>query len=85
MRYIRSICIGLIVLGIFFRITNIGEKIYTVDEVRGLLRASGYTSQEFVAEVSTGNPITAASLQMYQLPTDQRRLADAVNALKGNP
>ena len=85
MRYIRSICIGLIVLGIFFRITNIGEKIYTVDEVRGILRASGYTSQELVAEVSIGNPITAASLQMYQLPTDQRRLSDAVNALKGNP
>ncbi|MEO0350891.1 MAG: glycosyltransferase family 39 protein [Cyanobacteria bacterium P01_A01_bin.15] len=72
-------------MGIFFRIANIGEKIYTVDEVRGILRASGYTSQEFVAEVSTGDSITAASLQQYQLPTDQRRLSDTVNALKGNP
>lgn len=85
MKYIRYICVGLIVLGIFFRTTNLDQKIYTVDEVRGILRASGYTSQEFIADVSASDTTTAQTLQRYQLPTAQRSLGDALNAFQGNP
>lgn len=85
MKYIRFICIGLIVLGIFFRSTHLDQKIYTVDEVRGILRASGYTSQEFIAEVVANDVTTAKTLQQYQLPTKQRGFVDALNAFRGNP
>lgn len=85
MKYIRFICIGLIVLGVVFRVVNLDQKIYTVDEVRGLLRASGYTSQEFIAEVAAREVTTAQTLQQYQLPTSQRNFGAAVNAFKGNP
>ncbi|NEQ52021.1 MAG: hypothetical protein F6K11_18090 [Leptolyngbya sp. SIO3F4] len=85
MKYIRFICIALIVLGIFFRSINLERKIYTVDEVRGILRASGYTSQEFITEVVASEVTTAQALQQYQLPTNQRSFVDALNAFKGNP
>ena len=84
-KYIRFICIGLIVLGVVLRAVNLDQKIYTVDEVRGLLRASGYTSQEFIAEVAARDITTAQTLQQYQLPTSQRNFGDALNAFKGNP
>ncbi|MEM9482527.1 MAG: glycosyltransferase family 39 protein [Cyanobacteria bacterium P01_F01_bin.116] len=85
MKFIRFICISLIVIGVVFRIVNLNQKIYTVDEVRGLLRASGYTSQEFITEVAARDITTAQTLQQYQLPTGQRNFGDALNAFKGNP
>jgi len=89
MRIRRLLILGLLLFGILFgiyaRFANVGQKVYTVDEVRGLLRASGVTSQEFVETVYTNGPIANSELQKYQTASSDRTLGDALNALAGNP
>ncbi len=81
----RALIIGLIVLGIYGRFAGIGQKVYSFDEVRGLLRASGSTSQEFVEKVYTGAPVTSGYVQQYQTDQIDRDLGQALVSLAGNP
>lgn len=81
----RILLLLLLIMTIVFRFANLDQKIYTVDEVRGLLRISGYTSQEFVERVFQGQTVTAAEIQRYQQPNAEKSLGDAVQALAGNP
>lgn len=43
----------IIFLGIFFRITNIENKVYWVDEVATSIRVSGYTKQEVTQNLAS--------------------------------
>lgn len=81
----RLLILGLLLFGIYARFADVGQKVYTVDEVRGLLRASGSTSQEFVQTVYTGEPITNRDLQNYQTASINRPLSDALSAFANNP
>jgi uncharacterized membrane protein/photosystem II stability/assembly factor-like uncharacterized protein len=72
-------------LGIFFRFANLDQKVYSADEVRSILRLSGYTSQAFEDQVFTGKIVTTEEIQYYQKPNSSRGLGDALNALAGNP
>lgn len=88
---LKLLIIILIILSVFFRFVNLDQKAYTIDEVRGLLRVSGYTSQEFgdlvFAQeiVNAGNIISFEELQKYQRPNSEKSLTDAIKALSGNP
>jgi uncharacterized membrane protein len=75
----------LLILGIFFRFAGLEQKVFNADEVRGLLRLSGHTSQEFVEQVFDGDIVGVEDLQRYQKPTSEKQLTDAINALAGNP
>jgi uncharacterized membrane protein len=75
----------ILILGIFFRFDNLSQKVYNADEVRGLYRLSGYTRQEFLEKVFTGDVISNKELQEYQKPTSQRNLNNTLNALAQNP
>lgn len=77
--------IFVLVIGTFLRFANLEQKVYSADEVRSILRLSGYTSTEFVEKVFTGDIVTTQELQNYQRPTPARNLYDALNALSGNP
>ncbi len=81
----RALILGLIVLGIYGRFAGIGQKVYSFDEVRGLLRASGSTSQEFVEKVYTGVPVTSGYVQQYQTNQIGRGFDQALASLAGNP
>ena len=81
----RALIIALIVLGIYGRFAGIGQKVYSFDEVRGLLRASGSTSQEFVEKVYTGVPVTSGYVQQYQTNQIGRDWGQALGSLAGNP
>lgn len=81
----QLLVVALILVGIYARCANLGQKVYTVDEVRGIMRASGYADQELVDTVYTGEPVTSSRLQQYQLPTAEHPLGDALGAFANNP
>lgn len=82
---IIGLMVGLIGIGTYGRLAGIGQKVYSFDEVRGLLRASGSTSQEFVERFYTGVPVTSGYVQQYQTDQIGRDLGQALKALAGNP
>ncbi len=63
---VMLLVVATLALGIFFRATNIGQKVYWHDEVFTSIRAAGYTGEEIIAEVFTGNPISPDTLLQYQ-------------------
>jgi uncharacterized membrane protein len=83
--WLRLLLIVVLSLGIVFRFAYLDLKPYDTDEVRGILRASGYTSQEFSDRVFNGDILSAADIQNYQKPNAERTVADAMQALRGNP
>jgi uncharacterized membrane protein len=41
----KFLIILLLTIGVFLRFAHLDEKVYSADEVRSILRLSGYTSQ----------------------------------------
>ncbi|MEL6555481.1 MAG: glycosyltransferase family 39 protein [Cyanobacteria bacterium J06621_11] len=75
----------LIGLGIFFRLSNLSDPVYWVDEVATSMRISGYTQAEVVAAVATENPITIPDLQQFQTIRTDRELSDLSRVLSQSP
>ena len=74
----------ILILGLFFRFVNLGEKVYWHDETLTSLRTFGYTKTELVEEAFTGKIITVNELLQYQHPSPEKDLGDTLNALSGN-
>lgn len=74
-----------LLIGLFLRCANLDQKVYSADEVRSILRLSGYTSQEFIDQEFTGEIITVEQIQKYQRPNGEKNLNDAIKSLAGNP
>ncbi len=75
----------ILLLGIFFRIAYLGEKIYWVDEVATSMRINGYYQQEVISQLSQQSIISITDLQKYQKITPQKTWSDTINALKTSP
>jgi uncharacterized membrane protein len=75
----------IIAIGVIVRFADLGEKVYTVDEIIGLLRLSGYTDEAFIEQVYVGKVLTAQEILSYQKPNPRKTLKDAINALSTNP
>lgn len=73
--------IVLLVIGICFRFTNLGNKFYWYDEVFTSLRVSGYTEVEVLSQVANGRVIAAKDLMQYQQPNSEKNLADTIRGL----
>lgn len=80
-----SIFIIIIALGVFFRISNIENKVYWVDEVATSIRASGYTKQEATQNLYKLDVISVKNLQNYQKLTAQKNVIDTFKALIKSP
>lgn len=85
MKVKQLLIVGLILVGIYARCANLNEKVYTVDEVRGIMRASGYAESPLVDTLYTGEIITGSYLQQYQTPSADHSLGDTLSALANNP
>jgi len=70
------ITIIILVLGLYFRITNLSNKIYWVDEVATSLRVAGFTKQELIQDVLNLGVIEIKSLQYYQKITPKKSFYD---------
>jgi uncharacterized membrane protein len=71
------------VLGMIFRFSGLGQKIYWIDETYTSLRIAGYSETELVAEVYDGDVLTVADLYRYQQP--QRPWRDTLRSLTDSP
>jgi uncharacterized membrane protein len=75
----------IIALGIFFRIANIENKIYWVDEVATSIRVTGYTKQEVSQNLAKLDVIHVEDLQKYQKLNDKKDINDTFKALIKSP
>jgi uncharacterized membrane protein len=84
-KWLKLICISLLVLGIVLRFTNLGLKFYWDDEVRTSLRISGYTLEQLKTVLYTDQPISAETLDRYHFPSSDSSLKDAISAFTEHP
>ncbi|PSB68101.1 hypothetical protein C7B61_02645, partial [filamentous cyanobacterium CCP1] len=77
--------IAVLMLGIFVRVTHIGQKVYWHDEVFTSIRAAGYTASEIAPNVFTGALLSPETLLQYQQLSPDRGWQDTWKALTANP
>lgn len=78
---LRVVIVILLVLGIFFRFANLGQKVYWIDEAYTSLRISGYTEAEFIQQVADGQIRDIKYLQKYQRTNSEKSVVDTVKGL----
>ncbi|HBE18998.1 MAG TPA: hypothetical protein DEG17_15170 [Cyanobacteria bacterium UBA11149] len=78
---LRFLIITVLILGIFFRLTNLERKIYWFDETYTSLRISGYTETEIVQKFSQPQIIGIQDLQHYQHLNPNSTLTDTIKSL----
>jgi uncharacterized membrane protein len=79
--WLRFLIIALLILGVFFRFTNLGLKVYWHDETITSLHLAGYTGEDVRKLVFNGDVIGNKELQKYQYPTPQTSLMDTIRTL----
>ena len=80
-KWLRFLIIVVLVLGIFFRFANLGNKVYWIDEAYTSLRISGYTEAEFIQQVVDGEIRNIKYLQKYQRINSEKSVVDTVKGL----
>jgi uncharacterized membrane protein len=79
--WLQFLLITLLVLGIFFRFTNLGLKVYWHDETITSLHLAGYTGYDVQQQLFNGSVIDVSDLLKYQYPTPETSLQDTIGAL----
>lgn len=79
--WLRLFILVVLVLGIFFRFTNLDTKVFWHDETYTMLRVSGYTGYEVRQKVFNGSIISKASLAKYQNINEEKDLSDTIRSL----
>ena len=80
-----SVIITLLVLGIFFRVTNLENKIFWVDEVATSVRVSGYTIHEVSNDLARQDIVARNRILQYQQLNYDRDFGDVFDALQQSP
>jgi uncharacterized membrane protein len=93
--YKKQLCLVAVTffLGLFFRLHDLDNKIFWVDEVATALRTAGYTTKEVTQKVSDASRqgyrqrpvVEIEELQNYQKLTPQKDWNDTFSALKQSP
>lgn len=77
----KILLVAVLCLGILFRVANLDQKVFWVDEVSTAMRVSGYTFEEVAAELVDGPVMTRSQLQKYQYPNPEKSLSDSLTSL----
>jgi len=80
-KWLRFLIVVVLVLGIFFRFANLGQKVYWIDETYTSLRISGYTEAELIQQVVDGQVRNIKYLQKYQRLNSEKTVVDTVKGL----
>ena len=80
-RWLRTLLIILMILGIVFRFVNLDQKVYWADEAFTSLRISGYTLKEVAKEVYATPVISVEDFQKYQRLNPSKNVSDTVQGL----
>jgi uncharacterized membrane protein len=75
----------LLLLGCYFRFTNLATKIFWVDEIATIVRASGYTISEVINSLKTQDIVGFNDLIAYQKVTANQSFLDTWSALIKSP
>lgn len=75
----------LLLLGCYFRFTNLATKIFWVDEIATIVRASGYTIKEVIDNLKQQDIIDFNNLIAYQKITAEQSFLDTWHALTKSP
>ena len=78
---LRGLVLTFLILGILFRFTNLGYKVYWHDETFTSLRISGYTAAEVVQMIFDGDVIGLDDIQKYQRTNAEKNLIDTIRSL----
>lgn len=81
----KFLIITILVIGIGLRFFHIEQKVYSADEVRSIMRFSGYTTQDVREQAFNGEIIGRKDLQYFQHPHSERSLSDALRSMMRNP
>ncbi|MBE9078844.1 glycosyltransferase family 39 protein [Romeria aff. gracilis LEGE 07310] len=81
----RWLIVSLMLVGVFFRIATLDQRVYWVDEVATSVRASGYPLATVVEQVTTGAELSRDDLLQYQRLSPERTWSDTLSALSQNP
>jgi uncharacterized membrane protein len=81
--WLRFLVITLLVLGLFFRLVNLDQKVYWFDETYTSLRTAGFTETELVENLSnsTSAIINLETLQKYQQLNPIKGVVDTIKSL----
>ncbi|MGJ3254549.1 MAG: glycosyltransferase family 39 protein [Elainellaceae cyanobacterium] len=82
---VRWLVLILLGLGLLFRVANLDQRIYWVDEVATSIRVAGYTREEVTQTLANGEVWAIAPIQHYQQLTSERGWADTLDALRQSP
>lgn len=86
--WLKIFIIVTLVIGIFFRFTNIGTKFYWNDEIFSSLRVSGYTISEVEKILLNGKVIDIKDLDKYQGINHEKGFIDSIKSVaieEGHP
>jgi uncharacterized membrane protein len=82
---LKSLAIAVVLIGIFFRVTHLGHKVYWHDEVFTSMQTAGYTATEVDDNVFTGVLLAPKQLLHYQHLSPHRGWDKTWYALSSDP
>ena len=75
----------LLLLGFYFRFTNLESKVFWVDEIATAIRVSGYTISEVTNNLQQQDILNFNDLLIYQKVTDNKNFFDSWQTLTKSP
>jgi uncharacterized membrane protein len=72
-------------LGLFFRLSNLSDKVFWVDEVATAVRVSGYTIPQVTNDLLLQGVVDRQTLLSYQTINSDRTFNDSLDALTKSP
>lgn len=77
----RLLIVSILLIGIFFRLVNLDQKVYWHDEAYTSFRVAGYKRAEIEQQVFAGREVRIVELQKYQQLNSERGLIDTLESL----
>ncbi|HEY9806251.1 MAG TPA: glycosyltransferase family 39 protein, partial [Candidatus Obscuribacterales bacterium] len=79
--WLSFLVVVLLALGIFFRFTNLDQKVYWKDEAFSSMRIAGYAKSDVFDEVFHGQVVGLAAVKKYQTFSPEKTVGDTINSL----
>lgn len=79
--WLRFLVVVLLALGIFFRFTNLDQKVYWKDEAFSSMRIAGYSKSDVFDAVFNGQVVSLEAVKQYQSFNPNKTFVDTINTL----
>ncbi|TFI52386.1 hypothetical protein BLD44_020775 [Mastigocladus laminosus UU774] len=80
-KWLQFFIVVVVVFGIFFRLVNLDDKVYSPGETNTLLRISGYTNNEVKEQLFNGQLITKQAFAKFQRLNPKKTFGDTIKSL----